>query len=511
MSSSTSPIVNNPALTQTVMNRSFVCSPEFITDIYENAFEININSLFFGSAGNTINKLYWYPFPVNLGYTNYIYDLDTPIGKITKSQGDFDGCQPLTSYARFGYDISAGAIPIEAKYGDFRDYPPYTRITAYLPYYGTVELNPRDVIGKFLRVILTVDFNTGVATYGLYTQEDATSVLSGNAKGFSNTSTYSSVDRHIDSYEFQLGVEMPLSLIDGVTPVRQALSIASGILSPAMGSLSGIGSVSRVSGGSENLPLENPHPEPLLPSGAPRLNPVTSMSRRANVTDLNDVFNTPCPTKETLSVTGTVDLQRLFKNSSIALATMHPVNIQHGSGSGHSNYTAPNSVGITYYRMKFTEEPDTEYGENFGYPYGKSVTQIADMQGYTVIGSYNPNGKFSSATQTEKTMLDKAILNGLRLPYTYKAATLSFPDGTIESIKYINGQTWREWISCGGNKYAVGAYVPSKYILGATRKNIVAVNTSAGVFYRYLFKGSNTYAYLDDIISSTEYSVGADD
>lgn len=55
--------------------------------------------------------------------------------------------------------------PIYPNFGDsFLDYEPFTDYELYVPFCGTVKLNPRDIIGRKLSVQLVVDYTTGTAT-----------------------------------------------------------------------------------------------------------------------------------------------------------------------------------------------------------------------------------------------------------------------------------------------------------------------------------------------------------
>ena len=58
--------------------------------------------------------------------------------------------------------VSIGDCEIPFWYGDFRDYS--MQITLYLPYCGTVELNPADVLGGKLSGEYWIDFCTGACT-----------------------------------------------------------------------------------------------------------------------------------------------------------------------------------------------------------------------------------------------------------------------------------------------------------------------------------------------------------
>jgi len=55
--------------------------------------------------------------------------------------------------------------PINPKFADsFLDYEPYTKLELYIPFCGTIRMNPADIIGRDLNVQLVVDFTTGTAT-----------------------------------------------------------------------------------------------------------------------------------------------------------------------------------------------------------------------------------------------------------------------------------------------------------------------------------------------------------
>lgn len=66
-----------------------------------------------------------------------------------------------TSYM-FLYEL---ADTIKPNFGDsFLDYSPYTEYELFVPFCGTVKLNPRDIIGRHLAVQSLVDFVTGTVT-----------------------------------------------------------------------------------------------------------------------------------------------------------------------------------------------------------------------------------------------------------------------------------------------------------------------------------------------------------
>lgn len=53
-------------------------------------------------------------------------------------------------------------VKILPRFGNsFMDYEPYTHFELYVPFCGTTELDPRDILGRTLSINLVVDFNTG--------------------------------------------------------------------------------------------------------------------------------------------------------------------------------------------------------------------------------------------------------------------------------------------------------------------------------------------------------------
>lgn len=64
----------------------------------------------------------------------------------------------------YGVLIDVGSIALNREYNDFRDYKPYTAVSLYVPYCGTIELDPANYYGRTLNVKLMVDMSTGTCT-----------------------------------------------------------------------------------------------------------------------------------------------------------------------------------------------------------------------------------------------------------------------------------------------------------------------------------------------------------
>ena len=68
-------------------------------------------------------------------------------------------------------------IEVPAKYNDFRDYEPFTRITVFVPFCGSIELTPSEVVGKRIFITYTVDYSTGNVQADLWVNSDVAFIV----------------------------------------------------------------------------------------------------------------------------------------------------------------------------------------------------------------------------------------------------------------------------------------------------------------------------------------------
>lgn len=57
--------------------------------------------------------------------------------------------------------VDCGTVHVDRQYGSAIDYSPYTKISAFLPYIGMVDLDTDEVMNKTLRLIYNIDIVTG--------------------------------------------------------------------------------------------------------------------------------------------------------------------------------------------------------------------------------------------------------------------------------------------------------------------------------------------------------------
>lgn len=203
---------------------SFVISQspqDYINSLRVYPFDIRIWSPAGTVADNTI-KYGWQGFNIEIGTVYRMidsYDASKEVGVFTINK------------------------PFEGVY-DFLNYQ--TTIEMFLPYYGTVNLNPHDVYGKTIRVKYIVNFSTGTATIVIFEK------LSENE------------DRVISTFETTIGVQYPLGgPIASESFVKNAVSLAGiaigAVAGGAVGIASGAGASTGITGGSVSKRIASTH------------------------------------------------------------------------------------------------------------------------------------------------------------------------------------------------------------------------------------------------------------
>lgn len=133
------------------------------------------------------------------------------IASVTPTDKCFIGTYqaPLTGSRVVANDkmINCGSAQFDATYGDFRDYEPFCKIGALLPYIGFKELSISKYINKTVSLKYAVDVTTGACTAYLY----ANGVI-------------------MDSFDGTMGVQRPIT---AVNQQAQVSAVINGILGTA--------------------------------------------------------------------------------------------------------------------------------------------------------------------------------------------------------------------------------------------------------------------------------------
>lgn len=90
--------------------------------------------------------------------------------------------RPVTGEGIITLDL--GSKTIEAKFGDFRDYMPYSHIELQVPYHGSFELDPADWIGHTVSVVVLCEVITG-SSLAIVCRDGAPIATAAGQMGFS--------------------------------------------------------------------------------------------------------------------------------------------------------------------------------------------------------------------------------------------------------------------------------------------------------------------------------------
>ena len=109
---------------------------------------------------DTFKKIFANPMDVILGLT--IVPVPVPDGGIKHViTGNIDTGVSMTVAGAQYVEVNCGSINLNEYWGAYLDYTPYTKVSIYLPYIGTHELNTDDVMGRTLTLKYHVDILSG--------------------------------------------------------------------------------------------------------------------------------------------------------------------------------------------------------------------------------------------------------------------------------------------------------------------------------------------------------------
>lgn len=110
------------------------------------------------------------------------YPMEIPaVGTTTVKLGKTDTGISAKPMEKTAYFYLFYGSKINPKFGDsFLDYQPYTKMELYIPFCGTIQMNPADIIGRTLNVQMVVDFTTGTATGFIMSDDLVIETVNGN-------------------------------------------------------------------------------------------------------------------------------------------------------------------------------------------------------------------------------------------------------------------------------------------------------------------------------------------
>lgn len=297
--------------------------PFAVSDI-TNIYELVGNSISFGTGA----------LPIDCGSAAQVYRLTSTIGVLDL------GSVTIADYNGFKL------------YNDFRDYY-NTSVSAYLPYCGTVELNPIEAINSTIHCFYAIDFYTGECTAFLTTtSEDGHTIVSGSKSG-------------------TIGVLVPITATNsGQVAARHLSDNAkdSMLITSASGNLFGI--VGGIATG--NI-----------------------MGAVSNATGLAQIG----------AQQKMLDAERQGRSAVMAPSL--------SGGVGAAAFVSPATASILVRRGTYARQKITNYPQTCGYP-ETSSGQLKMYKGYTEC--YNVNVDSINCTEEEKAAIKLALESGVYLP-----------------------------------------------------------------------------------------------
>ena len=79
----------------------------------------------------------------------------------------------------YGVTVDLGSYTLDRYFGDFRDFKPYTAISLYIPFCGTVELDAANYYNRTINVKLMIDMSTGSCTGLVFANDLLIDTISG--------------------------------------------------------------------------------------------------------------------------------------------------------------------------------------------------------------------------------------------------------------------------------------------------------------------------------------------
>lgn len=379
----------------TYFNSKYALNYGDVADLANYVISPPVWASIFQKPSDWISSLTYYPF-------NAVYDGTFQRSKLMIGVDKTDiGCTRVSS--AFGW-FNLGELKIQRYFNNFADYNGYTKIAVWLPFYGFIDVNPNDVMDKYLEFTLSVDYNSGQAVYYVGVSDISISRLE-NRPNFASSLFENA--RILSTHTFQLGYNIPLGSTNAAETYRNIILGAAKAATVAVGAYAtgavgaGITSsksttITKTSGTfTRTSPKTGRQIKPgnwdkTVESETTRTNNATAYLKGKAV---NEIFNYSSQALSSLSVGATTDVVN------------NPNLLCNGS----------NSVKVVIYRPKL-REIDGDYLHIYGAPLGE-VRQLITLSGYTEISDVHlESSYFRTATETELAMISDSLLNGVILP-----------------------------------------------------------------------------------------------
>ena len=288
---------------------------------------------------------------------------------------------------------------------DYRNYGGFTKLKLYLPFFGLVDLNPNDVIGKYIQIFITLTPTTPQALYIIATSDIPYDDLGVGNPMLDRDKSYdfSNMDlTPLHFLEFTLGVTVPFGRVNNDDMIRNGLMSAANIATSigfATAKIPAIASTA-LSTTSSTTTKTRVNPKTNKPTSK------ITTNRKATTTSTRETDRSEYERSRRIN--------DCFRAGISALNVFEQDTATTATGNSNVMLNMGKNVGLIVYLPKIVE-PDEDFNHLYGQPYG-AVSYLSQFEGYTEISDVHIEGnQFNHLTETEKAMLEDALINGIIL------------------------------------------------------------------------------------------------
>lgn len=350
-----------------------------VTDLANIILSPSVLQSFFSKPEDWLSRLLYFPYNIPQRIEKTTKKLQ--VGTYSTNIDVYDIDLPSEIY-------EMGELLIEPHFNNFADYDGYSKMEVWLPFLGTVDISLNDVLGKYLKFRLGVDYTSGQGTWYICVGDNPTNATS----VFVDLSGVN--DRILSTHTCQIGMEIPIGTTNTANIYRNLIMGAVKGVSTALSSyaISSLGA----SGGTAT----------------------TKEVRTARNEKTGRQITKATKTTETKYNSSNYQLGKsitgVFDYATDSLNNMHISASTDRSNNPVSMFNACNSIKVIRYYPKLITT-DENYGRLYGYPLGQTKV-LSTLSGYTEISNIHIEGEgFKSATQKEILMLKEALSDGIIL------------------------------------------------------------------------------------------------
>ena len=334
---------------------------------------------FFSKPEDWLSRLLYFPYNIPQRLEKQTKKLQ--IGTYSTNIDVYDIDYPSEIY-------EMGELLIEPHFNNFADYDGYSKMEVWLPFLGTVDVSLNDVLGKYLKFRLGVDYTSGQGTWYICVGDNPTNATS----IFVDLSGVD--DRILSTHTCQLAMEIPIGTTNTASVYRNLIMGAVKGVSTALSSYT-ISKLGATGGTSTTKEVKT------------RRNKKTGRQYKFSTRTVESVFDAS-NFQYGNAIVGAFDC------ATDSLNNMHISASTDRSNNPVSMFNACNSIKVIRYYPKLITT-DENYGKLYGYPLGQTKV-LSTLSGYTEISNIHIEGEgFKSATQKEILMLKEALSDGIIL------------------------------------------------------------------------------------------------